>query len=137
MPAQTQAHVQHQPPAVSEYEWAQARWEDDGGPPFEPSPAHQASQWLRISAALTHRLPELAGREDVIVTCENGTRSGAPAAFYPATATLEIDADLFAPLKAATINPRRPGDEERYPVAWGALVHEAAHAAHSLWATPP
>lgn len=137
MPAQTQAHVQHQPPAVSESDWAQARWEDDGGPPFEPSSAHQASQWLRISAALTHRLPELAGREDVIVTCEHGTRSGAPAAFYPATATLEIDADLFAPLKAATINPRRPGDEERYPVAWGALVHEAAHAAHSLWATPP
>ncbi|QKV95955.1 VWA domain-containing protein [Streptomyces sp. NA02950] len=137
MPTQTQAHVQHQPPALSESEWAQARWEDDGGPPFEPSPAHQARQWLRISAALTHRLPELAGREDVIVTCELGTRSGAPAAFYPATASLEIDTALFAPLNPVTINPRRAGDEERYPVAWGALVHEAAHAAHSLWTTPP
>ncbi|MBI0300415.1 hypothetical protein JBE04_39665 [Streptomyces sp. PRKS01-29] len=137
MPAQTQAHVQHQPPALSESEWAQARWEDDGGPPFEPSPARQAGQWLRISAALTARLPELAGREDVIVTCEPGTRSGAPAAFYPATAALEIDATLFAPLNPATLNPTRPGDEERYPVAWGALVHEAAHAAHSRWSTPP
>ncbi|MER8160232.1 hypothetical protein [Streptomyces sp. NPDC094472] len=136
MPAQTQAHVQHQPPALSESEWAQARWEDDGGPPFEPSPARQAGQWLRISAALTARLPELAGREDVIVTCEPGTRSGAPAAFYPATAALEIDATLFAPLNPATLNPTRPGDEERYPVAWGALVHEAAHAAHSRWSTP-
>jgi hypothetical protein len=73
----------------------------------------------------------------VIVTCEPGTRSGAPAAFYSATAALEIDAALFAPLKPATINPQRPGDEERYPVAWGALVHEAAHAAHSRWITPP
>lgn len=137
MPAQTTAHVQHQPPALSEAEWAQARWEDDGGPPFEPSPAAQAGQWGRIAAALTGRLPELADRKDVIVTCQHGTRSGAPGAFYPTTAELEIDAALFAPLPPATINPDRRGDEERYPVAWGVLVHEAAHAAHSIWTTPP
>lgn len=130
-------HILPAPPALSESEWATARWEDDGGPPFEPSPVAQAGQWLRISAALTERLPELAGREDVIVTCEHGTRSGAPAAFYPTTAALEIDAALFAPLKPAAINPKRPGDEDGYPVAWGALVHEAAHAAHSRWTTPP
>ncbi|MGW5696124.1 VWA domain-containing protein [Streptomyces asiaticus] len=137
MPAQTTAHVQHQPPALSEAEWAQARWEDDGGPPFEPGPAAQAGQWLRIAAALTKRLPELADRKDVIVTCQHGTRSGAPGAFYPTTAELEIDASLFAPLPPATINPDRRGDEERYPAAWGVLVHEAAHAAHSIWTTPP
>ncbi|MEU5930615.1 VWA domain-containing protein [Streptomyces antimycoticus] len=137
MPAQTTAHVQHQPPALSEAEWAQARWEDDGGPPFEPSPAVQAGQWGRIAAALTGRLPELADRKDVIVTCQHGTRSGVPGAFYPTTAELEIDAALFAPLPPATINPERRGDEERYPAAWGVLVHEAAHAAHSIWTTPP
>ncbi|WP_243983366.1 hypothetical protein [Streptomyces sp. NEAU-YJ-81] len=137
MPALTQAHVQHQPPALSEAQWAQARWEDDGGPPFEPTPAEPASQWPRIAAALTERLPELAGREDVIVTCEHGTRSGAPGAFYPTTAELEIDTALFAPLHPATINPTRRGDEDRYPVAWGVLAHEAAHAAHSIWTTPP
>ncbi|MEE4590973.1 VWA domain-containing protein [Streptomyces sp. DSM 41524] len=137
MSAQTTAHVQHQPPALSEAEWAQARWEDDGGPLFEPSPAAQAGQWIRIAAALTGRLPELADRKDVIVTCQHGTRSGAPGAFYPATAELEIDTALFAPLPPATISPERRGDEERYPVAWGVLVHEAAHAAHSIWTTPP
>ncbi|MFE9004322.1 VWA domain-containing protein [Streptomyces sp. NPDC007875] len=137
MPAQTTVHVQHQPPALSEAEWAQARWEDDGGPPFEPGPAAQAGQWMRIAAALTGRLPELADRKDVIVTCQHGTRSGAPGAFYPTTAELEIDAALFGPLSPATINPDRRGDEERYPVAWGVLVHEAAHAAHSIWTTPP
>ncbi|WP_445520612.1 hypothetical protein [Streptomyces sp. NEAU-174] len=137
MPAQTTAHVQHQPPALSEAEWAQARWEDDGGPPFEPRPAAQAGQWIRIAAALTERLPELADRKDVIVTCQHGTRSGAPGAFYPTTAELEIDAALFTPLPPATINPDRRGDEERYPAAWGVLVHEAAHAAHSIWTTPP
>lgn len=137
MPAQTTAHVQHQPPTLSEAQWAQARWEDDGGPPFEPSPAARAGQWIRIAAALTGRLPELADRKDVIVTCQHGTRSGAPGAFYPATAELEIDAALFAPLPPGTINPERRGDEERYPAAWGVLVHEAAHAAHSIWTTPP
>ncbi|MEV0598488.1 hypothetical protein AB0I82_04170 [Streptomyces sp. NPDC050315] len=131
------AHVQPAPPALSEAELGIARWEDDGGPAVEPRPRPQAAHWLRISAALTERLPELADREDVIVTCEMGTRSGAPAAFYPTTATLEIDTALFAPHPPSRIRPRRPGDEENYPVAWGALVHEAAHAAHSRWTTPP
>ncbi|MEV0966477.1 hypothetical protein AB0J25_28510 [Streptomyces sp. NPDC049910] len=135
MPAHS--HVLHAPPALTEDERDQARWEDDGGPAYEPRPRPQDGQWLRIAAALSARLPELAEREDVIVTCEHGTRSGAPAAFYPTTAQLEVDTALFAPLHPATINPHRPGDENRYPAAWGAFVHEAAHAAHSKWATPP
>lgn len=137
MPTHTQAHVQHTPPALTETEQALARWEDDGGPAYEPRPGPQAEQWLRIAAALGERLPELAEREDVIVTCEHGTRSGAPAAFYPVTAQLEIDARLFSPLNPATIDPTRVGDEENYPVAWGAFTHEAAHAAHSAWTMPP
>ncbi|MFD1271815.1 hypothetical protein ACFQ51_06915 [Streptomyces kaempferi] len=131
------AHLLPAPPALTEAEQALARWEDDGGPAYEPRPGPQAGQWLRIAAALGERLPELAGREDVIVTCGHGTRSGAPAAFYPVTVQLEIDAALFAPLNPATIDPTRPGDEENYPVAWGAFTHEAAHAAHSRWTTPP
>ncbi|MDQ1024699.1 hypothetical protein QF035_002281 [Streptomyces umbrinus] len=137
MPAHTQAHVQHTPPALTETQWATARWEDDGGPAYEPPPGPQAGQWLRIAAAMAERLPELAGREDVLVTCEEQTRSGAPAAFFPTLAALEIDRALFAPLNPATIDPARSGDEERYPVAWGAFTHEAAHAAHSRWSTPP
>ncbi|MFE6158798.1 VWA domain-containing protein [Streptomyces sp. NPDC056486] len=130
-------HIQYATPALPEDEWATARWEDDGGPPWEPPPAPCAGEWLRISAALTERLPELADRDDVIVTCQPGTRSGAPAAFYPARAELEMDAAVFTPHAPATINPDRYGDEERYRAAWGTLIHEAAHAAHSKWATPP
>ncbi|MGW2651541.1 VWA domain-containing protein [Streptomyces sp. NPDC001393] len=130
------AHLLPAPPPLTELECDLARWADDGGPVCEPRPRPQAAQWLRISAALGERLPELAGREDVIVTCEPGTRSGAPAAFYPALAQLEIDAGLFAPLHPATIHPTRVGDELRYPAAWGAFTHEAAHAAHSRWSTP-
>lgn len=131
------AHVHHTLPAVTETDLALARWEDDGGPAIEPRPAPHTGHWLRISAALTERLPDLAGREDLIVTCEPGTRSGAPAAFFPALATVEIDAALFTPHHPASLNPGRLGDEDRYPAAWGALVHEAAHAAHSIWTTPP
>ncbi|MEV0604266.1 hypothetical protein AB0I82_33905 [Streptomyces sp. NPDC050315] len=125
------------PPAVTEIEQDLARWEDDGGPSYEPRTRPHTAQWLRIAAALSERLPEIAGREDVIVSCEAGTRSGAPAAFYPTIAQLEIDTALFTPLAPATIDPARVGDEERYPVAWGAFVHEAAHAAHSRWSVPP
>ncbi|MCX5535751.1 hypothetical protein OG785_34995 [Streptomyces sp. NBC_00006] len=131
------SHLQHTPPAVTADELAAARWEDDGGPTALPRRGAQAGHWLRISAALTERLPELADRDDVIVTCEPGTRSGAPAAFMPTLAALEIDAALFAPHPAHTIDPLEPGDEENYPAAWGAFVHEAAHAAHSHWTTPP
>jgi hypothetical protein len=133
----THHHVQPDPTAAAQDQIAAARWLDDGGPAFEPGPAANSAQWLRISAALTQRLPPIAGREDVIVTCQPGTRSGAPAAFYPDLATLEIDSAVFAPLAPTGIHPATVGDEERYPAAWGALVHEAAHAAHSAWATPP
>ncbi|WP_269853937.1 VWA domain-containing protein [Streptomyces sp. RPT161] len=134
----THTHIHHAPPPVSETELATARWEDDGGPAIELRPTSKAEQWLRVSAALTERLPDLAGRDDVIVTCEaDGTVSGAPAAFFPDLATIEIDTTVFAPHHPATLDPKQPGDEERYPAAWGALVHEAAHAAHSTWTTPP
>ncbi|AKA06857.1 von Willebrand factor A [Streptomyces noursei ZPM] len=137
MAAQLHNHVPPAPPALSEAEWAAARWADDGGNLAEVRPSAHKRHWLRIAAALSTRLPELTGREDILVTCEHGTRSGAPAAFYPTLAQLEIDTALFAPLHPATIRPARPGDEDRYPAAWGAFVHEAAHAAHSHWHTPP
>ncbi|MEW1661097.1 VWA domain-containing protein [Streptomyces sp. NPDC093707] len=137
MATQLHHHVPPGPPALSEAEWATARWEDDGGNLADVRPHAHRSHWLRIAAALSARLPDLTGREDILVICEDGTRSGAPAAFYPALAQLEIDTALFAPLHPATIRPARPGDEDRYPAAWGAFVHEAAHATHSRWRTPP
>ncbi|MFF1691790.1 MULTISPECIES: hypothetical protein [unclassified Streptomyces] len=129
-------HVHHHSPTMTEQEEALSRWDDDGGPLYDPAPRPEDAEWLRISAELTERLPELAGREDILVTCAPGTRSGAPAAYFPATANLEIDAALFTPHRPRTLHPQRAGDEERYPVAWGAMIHEAAHATHSRWLTP-
>ena len=111
-----------------------ARWDDDGAPPAQPRSSPDA--WLRVGAELGDRLVALSGRQDLLVTCRPGTRSGAPAAFFPTLGEVEFDAGLFAPLQPHEIHPRIVGDEERYPAAWGVFVHEAAHAAHSVWTEP-
>jgi hypothetical protein len=111
-----------------------ARWDDDGAPPAQPRTSPDA--WLRVGAELGDRLVALSGRQDLLVTCRPGTRSGAPAAFFPTLGEVEFDAGLFAPLKPHEIHPRIVGDEQNYPAAWGVFVHEAAHAAHSVWAEP-
>ncbi|MFF2747815.1 VWA domain-containing protein [Kitasatospora sp. NPDC058048] len=111
-----------------------ARWDDDGAPPAQP-PSSPAA-WLRVGAELGDRLVALSGRQDLLVTCRPGTRSGAPAAYFPGLAEIEFDSGLFAPLQPHELHPRIVGDEERYPAAWGVFVHEAAHAAHSVWKQP-
>jgi hypothetical protein len=128
-------HVHPAPPALTEAELEAARWADDGGALAESSPSAEQveAEWLRISAELTGRFPALGEREDCVVTCQTPTRSGAPAAFYPTLAQVEVDQQVFAPHEPATIRPARFGDEERYPAAWGAFCHEAAHAAHTTW----
>ncbi|MDI2127125.1 hypothetical protein [Yinghuangia seranimata] len=128
-------HVDHRPPATSADELAAARWEDDGGPTPAPAPSREAreAEWLRISAELTGRFPAIGNRDDVIVTCEHATRSGAPAAFFPTLAQVEVARSVFAPHDPGTLRPASFGDEDRYPAAWGAFCHEAAHSAHSKW----
>ncbi|MFH9474518.1 VWA domain-containing protein [Streptomyces anulatus] len=129
------AHHHVQPPATTRDDEADlARWDDDGAPPAQPRPSPAA--WLRVGAELGDRLVALSGRNDLLVTCRPGTRSGAPAAYFPDLGEVEFDARLFAPLQPHEIHPRIMGDEDRYPAAWGVFVHEAAHAAHSVW-TPP
>ncbi|WP_411574836.1 hypothetical protein [Streptomyces fradiae] len=129
------AHHHVQSPATTPDDDADlARWDDDGAPPAQPRTSPGA--WLRVGAELGDRLVVLSGRQDLLVTCRPGTRSGAPAAFFPTLGEVEFDAGLFAPLKPHEIHPRIVGDEERYPAAWGVFVHEAAHAAHSVWTAP-
>ncbi|MFJ2739676.1 hypothetical protein ACIO3O_08405 [Streptomyces sp. NPDC087440] len=128
------AHRHVQSPGTTPDDADLARWDDDGAPPAQPRSSPAA--WLRVGAELGDRLVALSGRQDLLVTCRPGTRSGASAAYFPALSEVEFDAGLFAPLKPHEIHPRIVGDEERYPAAWGVLVHEAAHAAHSVWTEP-
>jgi hypothetical protein len=91
--------------------------------------------WLALSAALTDQVAALADREDLMVSCAPGAGRGAPACFLPALATIEIDG-IHLGADPATCDPARPSDRERYPVLWGAMTHEAAHARHSRWDPP-
>ncbi len=129
------AHHHIQPSATTPDDAADlARWDDDGAPPAQPQSS--PTTWLRVGAELGDRLVALSGRQDLVVTCRPGTRSGAPAAYFPGLAEIEFDATLFAPLQPHEVRPRIVGDEEHYPAAWGVFVHEAAHAAHSVWVEP-
>lgn len=103
--------------------------------PAATTPAERETEaaWLKVSAELTDVVPELCYRDDLIVKAVAGTSVGAPALFTPATATVEIDRALFSSIDPESIRPFLPTDYYRYPAAWGALVHEAAHAEHSTW----
>lgn len=91
--------------------------------------------WGAWSAAWTRHAATLTGRQDLTVTVAPGAGGGAPACFYPALAAIEVDASHIGTPGVA--DPRRPGHKRTVPAAWGLLVHEAAHAAHSRWQAPP
>jgi hypothetical protein len=127
----TRTHVHHGvPDALS----AEEAWEGEGGALRPERPTRQS--WARVGAALTDHITALSSRQDLIVTVETTTRSGAPGAFFPAYASVELDAATFDGLHPSTVNPDTPGDNERYPKAWGVLAHEASHADHSVWKFP-
>ncbi len=101
-------------------------------PAATPSP-DPAGDWLPLSAALTAQIPAIAGRDDLVVACAPGAGHGSSACYLPALARVEVDGTHLG-VDPATADPARPSDRERYPATWGALTHEAAHAAHSRWA---
>ncbi|GAA2456139.1 hypothetical protein GCM10010191_89330 [Actinomadura vinacea] len=102
----------------------------------EPTPATDPrGAWLRLSAAFTDAVTDLADREDLTVTCAPGMGRGAPGCFIPDLATVELDGAHLGHAPH-TCDPSRPSDRERYPALWGVLVHEAAHAHHTRWSPP-
>jgi hypothetical protein len=90
--------------------------------------------WFPVSADLTEAIAPIADRDDLIVSAVAGTLSGAQANFIMPLSTVEVDRSAFGTVDPATLRPSRPNDRYRYPGAFGSLVHEAAHAAHSTWA---
>ena len=78
---------------------------------------------------MTAEVPAIAGRP-VPVACAPGAGLGTPACYLRDIPVIEVDGDLLEP-DPDDCDPAIPGDRERYPVTWGALVHECAHAAHT------
>jgi hypothetical protein len=100
--------------------------------PAAPAPAWLAApagDWKTLSAAMTAEVPAIAGRP-VPVACALGAGLGAPACYLRDIPVIEVDGDLLEP-DPGDCDPAIPADRERYPVTWGALVHECAHAAHT------
>jgi len=91
--------------------------------------AAPAGDWKTLSAAMTAEVPPIAGRP-VPVACAPGAGLGAPACYLRDIPVIEVDGDLLE-ADPAGCDPASPADRERYPVTWGALVHECAHAAHT------
>ncbi|MGW0252500.1 VWA domain-containing protein [Nocardia goodfellowii] len=104
------------------------------GPAPAPAPV-AGSSWASFSAAVTAEAAAIADRTDLSVTIAPGAAFGHPAVFIPSLAAIEIDGTRL-PIDPATAHPERNSDRNRYPVVWGALVHECAHATHSRWNPP-
>ena len=103
--------------------------------PAPPALATPTGAWRKLSAAMTTEIPAIAGRP-VPVACAPGAGLGHPACYLPAIPVIEVDGALLG-VTPATARPASPADRERYPVLWGALTHEAGHAAHSKVCPPP
>jgi len=100
--------------------------------PAAPAPvwlAAPAGDWKTLSAAMTAEVPAIAGRP-VPVACTPGAGLGSPACYLRDIPVIEVDGDLLEP-DPGDCNPASPADRDRYPVTWGALIHECAHAAHT------
>ena len=100
--------------------------------PAAPAPAWLAApagDWKTLSAAMTAEVPAIAGRP-VPVACAPGAGLGSPACYLRDIPVIEVDGDLLE-ADPDDCDPAIPADRERYPVTWGALIHECAHAAHT------
>ena len=97
------------------------------------TPAH--ADWAAWDKAWTRHITTLTGRADLTVVVAPGAGGGAPACFYPSGARIEVDATYIGEPDAA--DPLRAAHKKLVPTAYGLLVHEASHAAHSRWTAPP
>lgn len=121
---------------------------------YNKPPVKPEGEWLRISHELTWSVDAMAGREDLAVKIspdagyddsayENGElirdSEGNPAGTkhpgvtFPDRAIIEIDGDYLKDIPLEDVKPSIPSNREQYPVVWGILGHEAAHAHYSKW----
>lgn len=98
------------------------------------------TEWLPVGAAIAELANDWAVRTDLITFVGEGATEGlAPALFKPAIAEIEISVEQAF---GFGVTPEHIGDlrdsKNRYefPVATGAIIHEALHARFSRWSLP-
>jgi hypothetical protein len=93
------------------------------------------SEWLRTGAQIGALVNDWSFRNDLVVNLGETTVSGAPAAFSPRSAEIEVNTKVAF----GNIEPAEVGDLTKrinqlaHPVATGAIFHEALHARFSRW----
>jgi hypothetical protein len=101
-------------------------------PPADPTDTDP--DWAGWDRAWTRHVKTLTGRTDLTVTVAPGAAGDADACFDMAAKRIEVDATHIGTPDVA--DPRRAAHKKVVPTAYGLLVHEASHAAHSLWLPP-
>lgn len=92
--------------------------------------------WLGVGATIGKLVNEWSLRQDLAVQMTEVTQSGAPAAFNPASAEIEIDINRafgagVKPEEIGNLNTRKC--QLSHAKATGAVFHEALHARVSRW----
>jgi hypothetical protein len=90
--------------------------------------------WLKIGSQINDLVNEWSCRSDIVTFVGDGAGHGSPACYIPAIAEMEVDVTLAF---GEGTDPMFVGDLSKravqfdYPVAMGAVMHEAFHAKHS------
>lgn len=92
-------------------------------------------EWLRTGAQIGSLVNDWSFRTDLVVNLGDSTVSGAPAAFNPASAEIEVNTKIaFGEIVPADIGDlTKRINQLAHPVATGAIFHEALHARFSRW----
>lgn len=93
-------------------------------------------EWLEVGAKIGHLVNQWSFRDDLVVMLGENTKSGAPAMFNPVSAEIEVNiktafGEFTKPNEVGDMTKRMTQLE--YPVAGGAIYHEALHARYSRW----
>ena len=93
------------------------------------------TDWLRTGAQIGSLVNDWSFRTDLVVNLGDSTVSGAPAAFNPKSAEVEVNTKIafgeIAPADIGDLTKRI--NQLAHPVATGAIFHEALHARFSRW----
>ncbi len=112
-------------------------------------------EWLRLSHEMTWNVDDIADRDDLIVKFaldagyddkayqdgqlildEKGEPAGEqhPGVTFLSDGVIEVNANYLPDnVTPESMRPDIRKDHERYPVIWGILAHEGAHAHYSHW----
>ncbi|WP_018352048.1 hypothetical protein [Longispora albida] len=106
--------------------------------PIQPGSSHPpiAPAWAAMSAAWTTQVQAITGRGDLTVIVTPGAGGGAPACITFDDGVIEVDA-AYVGVDPSLLDPADPASRDLYPVAWGLLTHEIAHAEHTRWSPDP